>query len=114
MTLQSVKSFGTEGRRNGVNEIPPSPNTEYDHIKFKVDQLDDLKLIQAPTAQDLDPAIIASEKKAAQAKKETKPPPSSTKKEEEDRCDYKGVKKAAWPLKMKMTWIRMTYMLEKK
>jgi protein LSM14 len=37
MTLKKVRSFGSEGRRNGINEIPPTPNTEYEVIKFKVD-----------------------------------------------------------------------------
>ena len=36
MTLINVKSFGTEGRRNGVNEIPVLEN-EIPGVQFKVD-----------------------------------------------------------------------------
>jgi hypothetical protein len=37
MTLQKVRSMGTEGRREGENDIPPAPYTYYDLIKFKVE-----------------------------------------------------------------------------
>jgi protein LSM14 len=36
MTLINVTSFGTEGRRNGVNEIPVLEN-EIEGVQFKVD-----------------------------------------------------------------------------
>ena len=44
MTLINVKSFGTEGRRNNINEIPVIDN-EISQVQFKVDQIKDFKII---------------------------------------------------------------------
>ena len=60
MTLINLKSYGTEGRRNGVNEIPPS-ETELVEARFKVDHIKDFKIIEKPNPTLLDPAIISSE-----------------------------------------------------
>ena len=58
MTLINVRGFGTEGRRNGVNEIPPVEN-EIAEVQFKVDQIKDFKVIGKPEIVQLDPAIIS-------------------------------------------------------
>lgn len=63
MTLINVKSYGSEGRRNGVNEIPPA-DTEISEARFKVDHIKDFKIIDKPNPTLLDPAIISSSDKA--------------------------------------------------
>lgn len=40
MNLKNVRSFGTEGRRGGVGEVPPQEN-EYPVVIFKVDHIKD-------------------------------------------------------------------------
>ena len=63
VALQNVRSFGTEGRRNGVKEIPPN-DTVTGTVKFRVDLIKDIKIVkEAPaeteTGEDaLDPAIV--------------------------------------------------------
>lgn len=47
MTLINVKSFGTEGRREGVNEIPVL-ESEIQGVQFKVDQIKDFNIISKP------------------------------------------------------------------
>ena len=59
MTLINVKSYGTEGRRNGVNEIAPA-DQEIQEARFKVDHIKDFKIIEKPNPVLLDPAIISS------------------------------------------------------
>jgi protein LSM14 len=59
MTLINVKSFGTEGRRNGVNEIAPA-DAEIQEARFKVDHIKDFRIIEKPNPVLLDPAIISS------------------------------------------------------
>lgn len=59
MTLINVKSFGTEGRRNGVNEIPIIEN-EIPQVQFKVDQVKDFNIISKPDLTLLDPAILST------------------------------------------------------
>jgi protein LSM14 len=58
MTLINVKSYGSEGRRGGVNEIPAAP--EISEARFKVDHIKDFKIIEKPNLTLLDPAIISS------------------------------------------------------
>ena len=58
MTLINVRSFGTEGRRKGVNEIPVIDN-EIPQVQFKVDQIKDFKIIDKPDLTLLDPAIVS-------------------------------------------------------
>lgn len=36
MHLSGVRSFGTEGRKNGINEIPPKENL-IDNVVFKIE-----------------------------------------------------------------------------
>jgi len=44
MSLKNVKNMGTEGRRNGVNEIPPGDNNT-GMIKFKVELIKEFNII---------------------------------------------------------------------
>lgn len=59
MTLINVKSFGSEGRRGGTNEIPPTDN-EIAEARFKVDHIKDFKIVEKPNPTLLDPAIIST------------------------------------------------------
>lgn len=59
MTLINVTSFGTEGRRNGINEIPVLEN-EIEGVQFKVDQIKDFNIISKPDLTLLDPAILST------------------------------------------------------
>ena len=59
MTLVNVKSFGTEGRRNGLKEIPSIDN-QILQVQFKVDQIKDFNIISKPDLTQLDPAIISA------------------------------------------------------
>ena len=38
MYFRDVKKMGTEGRRNGINEIPPLPQT-YKELKMNIGQI---------------------------------------------------------------------------
>ena len=66
MTLQGVRSCGTEGRRNGVKEIPPN-DTVTGTVKFRVDLIKDIKIVKEaetkkePEEEALDPAIVESQ-----------------------------------------------------
>jgi protein LSM14 len=71
MTLINVKSFGTEGRRNGVHEIPAA-DTEIEYVGFKVDQIKDFKIISKPDITLLDPAIIEVRNEIPAKKEEEK------------------------------------------
>lgn len=42
ITLSEVHAFGTEGRRNGQDEIPPSTEI-FKCVRFKLNQIEDLK-----------------------------------------------------------------------
>lgn len=69
MTLINVKSFGTEGRRQNVNEIP-AVDSEIPEVQFKVDQIKDFKIVSKPDITLLDPAIInVSHEKKEEEKK---------------------------------------------
>lgn len=59
MTLMNVKSYGTEGRRKGQNEIAASEQ-DITVARFKVDHIQDFKIIEKPNPALLDPAIISS------------------------------------------------------
>jgi protein LSM14 len=67
MTLANVHSCGTEGRRNGENEIQATPENVIDEVIFRVDHIKDFKIIEKPPAPvvsmvtpQVDPAIISS------------------------------------------------------
>ena len=60
LTILAVVSYGTEGRRNGVNEVPVSKQ-EFEHIIFRGSDVEDLSVISPPPPSDLpdDPAIVS-------------------------------------------------------
>ena len=45
MTLKNVRTMGTEGRRNGVNEIPASDNV-MGQVKFKVELVKSFEIVE--------------------------------------------------------------------
>ena len=51
MNLQNVRSFGTEGRRDGKNEIEAHENT-IPSVVFKVDHVKDFQIIKRPAAEE--------------------------------------------------------------
>ena len=59
MTLVQVKQFGSEGRRNGVNEIPAS-DTDINEVTFKIEHIKDFRIVEKPNTILVDPAIISS------------------------------------------------------
>ena len=71
MSLKNVKGFGTEGRRNGENEIPPSENV-LGTVKFRVDLVKTFEIIekQPEEAEEetVDPAIISQEEESKDQK----------------------------------------------
>jgi hypothetical protein len=66
MSLKNVKNMGTEGRRNGENELPGN-DTIMGMVKFRVDHVKTFKIIEKPqeeevepeAPEDVDPAIIS-------------------------------------------------------
>jgi protein LSM14 len=48
MSLKNVKNYGTEGRRNGENEIPKS-DPIIASVKFRVDLIKTFKIIEQPS-----------------------------------------------------------------
>lgn len=73
MSLKNVRAFGTEGRRNGENEIPPSENV-LGTVKFIVELVKTFEIIEKPKEEPeddtTDPAIIFQEQ---EEEKDTKP-----------------------------------------
>ena len=59
MTLTNVKSFGTEGRRGGQNEIA-AKDVVIPQVQFKVDQIKEFNVIAKPDLTQIDPAIIST------------------------------------------------------
>jgi hypothetical protein len=64
VALEDVKSFGTEGRRSGEDEIPPS-GAPYEYIIFRGSDVKDLRIEEtpketkpAPPPVPNDPAIL--------------------------------------------------------
>ena len=76
MSLKNVKNMGTEGRRDGVNEIPPN-DAVLGMVKFKVELIKEFKIVKDEQAEE-DPAIIEStgvtDEKPEENKKENKGP----------------------------------------
>ena len=58
MTLMNVASFGSEGRRQGNNEIVPS-ESEISEVVFKIEHIKDFKIMEKPNTMLVDPAIIS-------------------------------------------------------
>jgi hypothetical protein len=62
VSLDNVRSFGTEGRKGGKDEYPPS-DVVYEQIVFRGSDVKDLRIeesatTKAPPAMPQDPAII--------------------------------------------------------
>ena len=77
LVLQNVKSYGSEGRRGTLDQVPPSQRV-YEHIIFKADELKDFSVIKSPFK---DPAILTSEtphEVAKEDKKDVHPAASDT------------------------------------
>ena len=70
LILKDVKSFGTEGRNNGINEIPvplhDDPNNIYALVEFQIPMIRELYLakVEGPVLED--PAIVAVKQEEAQ------------------------------------------------
>ena len=56
MSLKAVTNYGTEGRRNGQNEIPPS-ETILGLVKFKVELIEKFDIVPEEPKEEVDPAI---------------------------------------------------------
>lgn len=82
MTLISVRSFGTEGRRSGNQEIVGNDN-EIAEVLFKVELIKDFKILEKPNPILLDPAIISSKAVSdpAPAKKPVEAQPEEAKRQ---------------------------------
>ena len=94
MSLKNVKGFGTEGRRNGENEIPPSENI-LGTVKFRVDLVKTFEIIEKKSEEEeeeeeetVDPAIISQEE-------ETKEKPKKGDKNDDWSIGTKVVKKSS-------------------
>ena len=83
MRLINVKSFGSEGRRQGSNEIPPTEG-EIPEALFKVDHIKDFNIIEKPNPTLLDPAIISTSNTITDNKKAEK---KKDEEEEENKDD---------------------------
>lgn len=63
LLLQNVRSFGTEGRNNGVNEVPtPDPNDPknlYSYVEFQIPMIKELYIVDKPGPAAADPAIVS-------------------------------------------------------
>jgi len=59
MRLKNVKNCGTEGRRQGTNEIQAS-EMEIHEVLFKIEHIKDFKILERPNTILLDPAIVAT------------------------------------------------------
>ena len=68
MSLKHVKNMGTEGRRNQVNEIPPSDSL-LGMVKFKVELIKEFNIVKPDTAEE-DPAILESTEVSEEEKKQ--------------------------------------------
>lgn len=47
MSLKQVRNMGTEGRRNGVNEMPGDEKV-LGNVKFRVDLIKNFKVVEKP------------------------------------------------------------------
>ena len=66
MSLRDVRNMGTEGRRDGVNEIPRAEGI-LGNVKFRVDLIASFEIIKKPAEEsqeeeeNVDPAIVESQ-----------------------------------------------------
>lgn len=74
LLLKDVKSYGTEGRNNGVNEVPtPSPddpNNLYAFVEFQIPMIKELYLAKVEGPVPEDPAIVAVGKESIETQQE--------------------------------------------
>ena len=77
LLLQNVKSFGTEGRNNGVNEVPTpaadDPSNLYSFVEFQIQMIKELYLAEKPGPVPSDPAIVSAEKGSPAQEQEAAP-----------------------------------------
>ena len=75
MSLKQVTNYGTEGRRNGQNEIPPSDNI-LGLVKFKVELIEKFDIVPKEPKDEVDPAIAEitpeEERRAENAQRKSK------------------------------------------
>jgi hypothetical protein len=77
LLLKDVKSFGTEGRNNGVNEVPTpaadDPNNLYAFVEFQIPMIKELYLAKTqPGPVPEDPAIVSVKQEDAPKSSEPK------------------------------------------
>lgn len=91
MKLKDVRSYGTEGRRGGVNEVDPQEQ-EYPVVIFKVDHIKDFKIIKKPdevvkpkTFVEQDPAIISAQTATKKEEPRQPQPAENSQKQEAQR-----------------------------
>lgn len=60
IALEDVTSFGTEGRRSGNDEIPPS-DLSYDYIVFRGSDMKDLRIEETPKEAKPAPPTVLNE-----------------------------------------------------
>jgi hypothetical protein len=72
LLLKDVKSFGTEGRNNGVNEIPTppadDPNNLYSFVEFQTPMIKEMYLAEQVGPVPSDPAIVSVKKEDLEGK----------------------------------------------
>jgi flagellar biosynthesis GTPase FlhF len=108
LTLQSVKSFGSEGRRGQGKEVPPSDDI-YEYIIFKASDLKEFNVIQVPQKDEKsfqDPAIIQTQKKEDKTEERTEKEEEYRQKEEyygrsEKRPAYHKKRRNSFEYKLK-------------
>jgi protein LSM14 len=74
LLLKDVKSFGTEGRNGGVNEVPTpaadDPNNLYSFVEFQIPMIKELYIVDQPMPVPSDPAIVSVQKEERPPKEE--------------------------------------------
>jgi hypothetical protein len=80
MRLKNVRNCGTEGRRDGNNELQAS-ETEIKEVLFKIEHIKDFKILERPNTILLDPAIVSTSYNEVAPKQNTQ----ATKKEGEQK-----------------------------
>ena len=86
LTLQSVRSYGSEGRRGETKEVPPSDDI-YEFIIFKASDLKEFNVVKPPEKSDKefqDPAIVETKQK-----EEEKPEKEYTRKDSDHSRSYR-------------------------
>ena len=77
MSLKNVRNMGTEGRRDGENELPAT-DAILGQVKFRVDLIKTFEIIEKPKEEAADeggdPAIISSEPEVKEERKPAKQP----------------------------------------